>query len=88
MADKNIDLITELFSVRFTDIIYYKLNDPRCFSPDEKWKNEAGIKIISDITALAEYIACKNSAYSLFFFTGSFRLYKIAKEISIKPDKL
>ena len=82
MADKNIYNITEILSEKFHNLLYYKLDDPRCFSPDEKWRNETGIEIISEKTKLAEYIACKNSAHSLFFFTGSFRLYKIAMEIA------
>ncbi len=82
MADKNINIITELLSEKFKNLIFYKLDDPRCFSPDEKWKNETGIEIISEKTELAEYIACKNNAHSLFLFTGSFRLYKIAMEIA------
>jgi dihydrofolate synthase/folylpolyglutamate synthase len=87
MADKNVDSITECLLLNFTNLIYYVLDDTRAFLPDEKWKKKTGITIIHQKSELEEYIACKKTNDSLFFFLGSFRLYSTAIEITEKLNQ-
>lgn len=84
MADKNVDLITKILLLKFKNLTYFILDDPRAFLPGVNWCDKTGIMVIKEKSELKEYIACKKSGDSIFFFTGSFRLYGVAKEISQK----
>ncbi len=78
MKDKNIDKILPIVKKLSKPIIYYALDDPRCYRPQAADSTDFKTIILHDERALAELLDRIKSPSSLFFFLGSFRLYRTA----------
>jgi dihydrofolate synthase / folylpolyglutamate synthase len=79
MNDKEIGAIMTMLATLGVRAFYYVLDDPRCFVPHRGDYADVITEIItSDEAGLASELDRSASAESLFFFTGSFRLYRTA----------
>jgi dihydrofolate synthase / folylpolyglutamate synthase len=78
MKDKKIDRILPIIKRSEKPVIYYVLDDPRCYRPPESDFQNFEKIIIHDEPALVKLLDGMKSDASLFFFTGSFRLYRTA----------
>ncbi|HNW27561.1 MAG TPA: Mur ligase family protein [Spirochaetota bacterium] len=79
MKDKEITSIMTMLSSLGMKAVYYILDDPRCYRPEPGAHPEVLIKIVDgDDSRLAAELDGYASDTSLFFFTGSFRLYRTA----------
>lgn len=83
MEDKDIDGIMSMMAGKNIRAFYYILNDPRCHRPKFGEYPEVIDAIVrsnpEDLSAILDPIA---SSSSLFFFIGSFRLYRTALDYS------
>lgn len=80
MKDKDIGgILSVLAGHTGLSLVYYILDDDRCFRPSGTPHAPLFISIIdNDESALKRQLDGKASGRSLFFFTGSFRLYRTA----------
>ncbi len=88
MNDKNVSSMAELFRARRLRCIYFVLRDERCHNP----LAAAGIDdifaevVVHEETSLFQTLDAVASPRSLFFFTGSFRLYGAALNYAAHCD--
>ncbi len=79
MKDKEINTIMSMLASLKIKAIYYVLNDQRCFVPTGGIFADVIIDIIeTDESRLISKLDTLVSEESIFFFTGSFRLYRTA----------
>ncbi len=80
MKDKDIDgILSVLAGDTGPGIVYYVLDDDRCFRPSgERYSRFFTAVIDNDTSELNRFLDRRVSVRSLFFFTGSFRLYRTA----------
>ncbi|MBP7735807.1 MAG: hypothetical protein KA369_07535 [Spirochaetes bacterium] len=79
MEDKDIESIMSMMAAQGIRACYYILNDPRCYKPKKGDYPDVIDHIVqADFTDLAAILDRSASSSSLFFFTGSFRLYRTA----------
>jgi dihydrofolate synthase/folylpolyglutamate synthase len=78
MKDKKIDKILPIIKQSEKQVVYYVLDDPRCYRPAESDFQNFMKVIVHDEPALVELLDGLKSDTSLFFFIGSFRLYRTA----------
>ncbi|TFH41616.1 MAG: hypothetical protein E4G96_05155 [Chrysiogenales bacterium] len=79
MKDKNLDAIFDIIRSLRLPVIYFASMDARCHLPDgEKSGNMFAEIIHRDESLLYRALDPRISGDSLFFFTGSFRLYRTA----------
>ena len=81
MADKDHASMISIISKFVSKIIYYELEIPRAYKPDSTlFSNEICNSIDELMSALSSVVI----EDSIFIFTGSFRLFPVAKEITEK----
>jgi dihydrofolate synthase/folylpolyglutamate synthase len=78
MKDKNINNILPIIKKSAKPVIYYILDDPRCYQPTASESSYYNKIIIHDEDALHALLDSIKSKNSMFFFLGSFRLYRVA----------
>lgn len=80
MHDKNIPAMAALFRSRRLRALYYVINDDRCHHPaaSDAVADVFSEIIVHDQSLLFRTLDSLTSPRSLFFFTGSFRLYRTA----------
>lgn len=79
MKDKDIRAILSVLNQSGITAIYFTLDDPRCFHPEEsEYRSFFKDIIIHDETVLFSKLDDMASNDSLFFFIGSFRHYSTA----------
>jgi dihydrofolate synthase/folylpolyglutamate synthase len=86
MKDKNIDTILSILKKFGKPVIYYVLNDDRCYQPAGPHLSYFKKIIVDDEAALGELLDEVKSENTLFFFTGSFRLYRVALHYAEKNN--
>ncbi len=88
MRDKDYSSMLRIIMGKLTrSVLYFELGDERCMKPSSKEAegkipNSKNIKCFSDIHILADALKNEAVAGKIIVFTGSFRLYTIAKRIS------
>ncbi len=78
MKDKNYrEIINKILEMK-APIIYYELDDERCYKPSLEQSTDKFYAIVNNEIKMTEILDEIIADNILFFFTGSFRLYKIA----------
>ncbi len=84
MKDKDCDEIFRAISEIADLIIYYQLDDPRGYRPSREEGFQKFSAVVENEDELLKELEKMREESMLFFFTGSFRLYKIASESAEK----
>jgi len=90
MTDKDYDSILTMASDSGSSVIYYELDDKRCHTIDEETETRVDL-IIDNISDLKNQINELNKIKAdktVFIFSGSFRLYKIAVDMLNEFDQV
>ncbi len=87
MKDKDCEEILLAISEIADQIIYYQLNDPRGYRPLPEEGSLKFSAIVENEDELLKELEKIKEESTLIFFTGSFRLYKIASESAGKLNR-
>lgn len=87
MQDKDFVSIISAIKKYTSEIIYYELKDERAWIPDETSIQDFELTISANENNLYETLFKYRNKDTIIVFTGSFRLYKVAKTVSLLIEK-